>query len=76
LLGAQLERSLRSDPTLKAHATAAFDTRELGERYHMADGTLVHADLLIGDSPVMMKDSQASGGWPRIRIGTPTHPRA
>jgi uncharacterized glyoxalase superfamily protein PhnB len=37
---------------------AAFGAEELGERYYVADGTLVHAELLIGDSVVMIKDAQ------------------
>jgi hypothetical protein len=37
---------------------AAFDAKELGERYLMPDGTLVHSELLIGDAVVMVKDAQ------------------
>jgi uncharacterized glyoxalase superfamily protein PhnB len=37
---------------------AAFGAVELGERHHLPDGTLVHAELLIGDSVVMVKEAQ------------------
>ena len=37
---------------------AVFGAEELGERFLMSDGTLVHAELLIGDSVVMVKDAQ------------------
>jgi uncharacterized glyoxalase superfamily protein PhnB len=37
---------------------AAFAARELGERFLMPDGSLVHAELEIGDSVVMVKDAQ------------------
>jgi PhnB protein len=36
---------------------AAFGATELGERYVLGDGTLVHAELLIGDSVIMVKDA-------------------
>src|SRR3954471_6857368 len=52
---------------------AAFGAEELGERYRLADGTLVHAELLIGDSVVMVKDAQGdefsallSTYWPDV----------
>lgn len=35
---------------------AAFDARELGERHLTPDGTLVHAELGIGDSVVMITE--------------------
>jgi PhnB protein len=45
------------------HATAAidfyvkaFDARELGERHSTPDGTLIHAELQIGDSVVMITE--------------------
>jgi uncharacterized glyoxalase superfamily protein PhnB len=37
---------------------AAFGAELLGEPYRLADGTLVHAELRIGDSVVMVKDAQ------------------
>ncbi|HWK25625.1 MAG TPA: VOC family protein [Solirubrobacter sp.] len=37
---------------------AAFGATELGEIHRLADGSLVHAELLIGDSVVMIKDAQ------------------
>jgi uncharacterized glyoxalase superfamily protein PhnB len=37
---------------------AAFDAELLGEPYRLADGALVHAELRIGDSVVMVKDAQ------------------
>jgi PhnB protein len=36
--------------------TEAFDAREIGERHTMPDGTLVHAELQIGDSIVMITE--------------------
>jgi len=36
---------------------AAFGAEEIGEPYRLADGTLVHAELLIGDSVIMVKDA-------------------
>jgi uncharacterized glyoxalase superfamily protein PhnB len=37
---------------------AAFGAELLGEPYRLADGTLVQAELRIGDSVVMVKDAQ------------------
>jgi len=36
---------------------AAFGATEIGERFTMPDGMLVHAELLIGDSVIMVKDA-------------------
>ena len=36
--------------------TRAFNAREIGERHTMPDGTLVHAELQIGDSIVMITE--------------------
>jgi len=39
------------------HAHRVRVQEELGEPYRLADGMLVHAELLIGDSVVMVKDA-------------------
>jgi uncharacterized glyoxalase superfamily protein PhnB/catechol 2,3-dioxygenase-like lactoylglutathione lyase family enzyme len=36
----------------------AFDTREVGERHCAPDGTLIHAELRIGDSIVMVTEDE------------------
>ena len=36
----------------------AFDAREIGERYCAPDGTLIHAELRIGDSIVMITEDE------------------
>jgi len=36
----------------------AFDAREVGERHSAPDGTLIHAELQIGDSIVMVTEDQ------------------
>ena len=54
---------------------AAFDVKELGERCELTDGTLVHAQVLIGDSGVV-KDAQGDEFTaPRARTGLTSTPR-
>jgi uncharacterized glyoxalase superfamily protein PhnB len=36
----------------------AFDARDVGERHHAPDGTLIHAELRIGDSIVMVTEGE------------------
>jgi uncharacterized glyoxalase superfamily protein PhnB len=38
--------------------TQAFDAREISERHSAPDGTLIHAELRIGDSIVMVTEDQ------------------
>jgi hypothetical protein len=51
----------------------AFGAEELGERHFMPDGSLVHAELLIGDSVVMLTEGDGDGSrcllctyWPDV----------
>lgn len=39
----------------------AFDAVELGERFHGPDGELIHAEVRIGDSVVMISDDGGDG---------------
>ena len=43
---------------------AAFDAEELGERFTMPDGQIVHAELRIGDAVVMVTDEAADADAP------------
>lgn len=45
---------------------AAFDAKEI-ERMSMPDGTVAHAEVKIGDSPVMM--GEAGGRYPAMPAG-------
>ena len=40
--------------------TEAFDAREIGDRHTTPDGTIIHAELQIGDSVVMITED---GGY-------------
>ncbi len=51
--------------------TRAFDAREIGERHTTPDGTLIHAELQIGDSIVMITEDDGytallSTYWPDV----------
>lgn len=52
--------------------TKAFGATELF-RMAMPDGKIVHAEIKIGDSPVMLADEWPDGGYlsPKARGGTP-----
>jgi PhnB protein len=43
---------------------AAFGAEEIGERFAMPDGVLVHAELRIGDAVVMLTDEGADADAP------------
>jgi PhnB protein len=43
---------------------SAFGAEEIGERFAMPDGVLVHAELLIGDAVVMLTDEGADADAP------------
>lgn len=52
-------RLVLSDGTAAiAYYAEAFAAQELGERHHAPDGTLVHAELQIGDSVVMVTEGE------------------
>ena len=40
---------------------AAFGATEIGERFTDPDGALIHVEILIGDSAVMISDENADG---------------
>ena len=49
----------------------AFDAREIGERHCTPDGTIIHAELQIGDSVVMITEDDGytallSTYWPDV----------
>ena len=52
-------RLVLTDAAAAIHFYAkAFDAREVGERHHAPDGTLIHAELRIGDSILMITEGK------------------
>jgi uncharacterized glyoxalase superfamily protein PhnB len=60
--------SLVDAPAALGFYVAAFDATEIGERFHLPDGTMVHAELQIGDAVVMV--SEADGEPTRSLLAT------
>jgi PhnB protein len=51
---------------------AAFAAEEVGERFTGPSGELVHAEVRIGDSVIMLTDETDDGGLPSLRSPSAT----
>lgn len=60
--------SLVDAPAALDFYIAAFDATEIGERFHLPDGSMVHAELQIGDAVVMV--GEADGEPTRSLLAT------
>lgn len=52
---------VRSVPEAIEFYRSAFAAEEVGERFRLPDGAVVHAEIRIGDSIVMLTDGQEAG---------------